>query len=604
MAPFRKSLSALLVGFSLSPVAWSLGFGELQLQSELNQPLQAEIPILGVPAYASDSVRIRLGKREDFSALGYDYSPEIDGIRAELVQRDTRLVLQLRSRNTLREPLLNLVLVAEEGNTRYLRDYAILLDLPGSRSAAALAPLADAAPEAVANDVGVAPTSASTTTVSTTASATANTAPVTTTPATTTVAATPATPVKQIAVTPTATAYGPTQPGESLSQIAYRLGKAAGGEWQAYGVALYRANPNAFLAGDPNRLKAAVPLQLPGTGDVARYQRSDWQALFAGPVATRAARAPAATVTAETSTTSATVATDTTTAPAVALVPAETPVSASTLANLQQQNIELKTELAAATARMQALEAQLAQLDNRYQALTAQAPVSAAPAVAADPSNGQDRVAATPDSPPASTPAATTPVRIEVRDQLVATDNAVAAPAATSAEVTTPNPPSVWSLIAWPLAVVVALIIAGAAFWQWRERRQHDKLLQPRVKVPRAPKPVLPAAEVDEPAVPQIEVGSADRRILKIKQVQSALETYLAYQRFDRALELLEHEMHIAGDDLVLRRQLQRLQKDVRNAQTEWQESHKEQMSELFDRATTTHIDKPVARDDSKKTSG
>lgn len=604
MAPFRKSLSALLVGFSLSPVAWSLGFGELQLQSELNQPLQAEIPILGVPAYASDSVRIRLGKREDFSALGYDYSPEIDGIRAELVQRDTRLVLQLRSRDALREPLLNLVLVAEEGNTRYLRDYAILLDLPGSRSAAALAPLADAAPKAVANDVGVAPTTASTTTVSTTASATANTSPVTTTPATTTVAATPATPVKQIAITPTATAYGPTQPGESLSQIAYRLGKAAGVEWQAYGVALYHANPNAFLAGDPNRLKAAVPLLLPNAGDVARYQRSDWQALFAGPVATRATRASAATVAAETSATSATAATDTMIAPAVALVPAETPVSASTLANLQQQNIELKTELAAATARMQALEAQLAQLDNRYQALTAQAPVSAAPAVAADPSNGQDRIATTPDSPPASTPAATTPVRIEVRDQLAATDNAVPAPAATSAEVTTPSQPSVWSLIAWPLAVVVALIFAGAAFWQWRERRQHDKLLQPRAKTPRTPKPVLPAAEVDEPAAPQIEVGSADRRILKIKQVQSALETYLAYQRFDRALELLEHEMHIAGDDLVLRRQLQRLQKDVRNAQTEWQESHKEQMSELFDRATTTHIDKPVARDDSKKTSG
>lgn len=592
MAPFRKSLSALLVGFSLSPVAWSLGFGELQLQSELNQPLQAEIPILGVPAYASDSVRIRLGKREDFSALGYDYAPEIDGIRAELVQRDTRLVLQLRSRNALREPLLNLVLVAEEGNTRYLRDYAILLDLPGSR------------PVAV-NGAGAASTTASATTVSTpivsatTASTTVSTSSVTATPATAT-----ATPAKQIAVTPTATAYGPTQPGESLSQIAYRLGKAAGVEWQAYGVALYHANPNAFLAGDPNRLKAAVPLQLPNAGDVARYQRSDWQALFAGPVATRATRASAATVAAETSATSATAATDTTSAPAVALVPAETPVSTSTLANLQQQNIELKTELAAATARMQALEAQLAQLDNRYQALTTQAPVNAAPAVAAAPVTGQNSVTVTPDNLSASTPAATTPVRIEVRDQLAATDNAVPAAAATSAEVTTPSQPSVWSLIAWPLAVVVALIIAGAAFWQWRERRQHDKLLQPRAKTPRTPKPVLPAAEVDEPAVPQIEVGSADRRILKIKQVQSALETYLAYQRFDRALELLEHEMHIAGDDLVLRRQLQRLQKDVRNAQTEWQESHKEQMSELFDRATTTHIDKPVARDDSKKTSG
>ena len=618
MAPFRKSLSALLIGFSLSPVAWSLGFGELQLQSDLNQPLQAEIPILGVPAYANDSVRIRLGKREDFAALGYDYAPEMDDIRAELQQRDNRLVLQLRSRTALREPLLNLVLVAEEGNTRYLRDYAILLDLPDNRARSL-------ASEVIERNVAPPITSTDSPAVipATTPSATATTSAAPTAPAPTTTSTITSAPTERSATfTANQTVYGPTQAGESLSIIAHRLGKAAGVEWQAYGVALYHTNPNAFLGGDPNRLKAAVPLQLPNPADVARYQRRDWLALFNAPASGVADKVPVRETVAAVSSAAPT--------PVASPQTSDETVSAAVLSTLQQQNSELKTELAAATARMQALETQLAQLDSRYQSLTAQAastPVvteatvieSATPESATSESAPSESapsesttatpqtaataesvsapvVAAVPESPPAAPP-----VNIEVRDRVPASE-VVTATAADN--VVTPSQPSVWSLIMWPLAVVVALIAAGAVFWQWRERRQHNKLLQPRTKAPRVPKPVLPAAEVDEPAVPQIELGNADRRMLKIKQVQSALETYLAYQRFDRALELLEHEMHIAGDDLVLRRQLQRLQKDVRNAQTEWQESHKEQMSELFDRATTTHVDKPAARDDSKKTLG
>ncbi|MFZ5842658.1 MAG: type IV pilus assembly protein FimV [Pseudomonadota bacterium] len=597
MAPFRKSLSALLVGLSLSPVAWSLGFGELRLQSELNQPLQAEIPILGVPAYASDAIRVRLGKREDFAALGYDYAPEIDDIRTEIQQRDNRLVLQLRSRSALREPLLNLVLVAEEGNTRYLRDYAILLDLPGSSpqrpqaltdttpATATADPAVTTAPAAVAVAVQTPPVGAAT------MAATTATSPV--------IAAT-----TDAASTSVQTVYGPTQPGENLSLIAHRLGKAAGVEWQAYGVALYQANPTAFLAGDPNRLKAAVPLQLPTAAEVARYRRSDWLALFARPANVASANAMKPAAEATTSAESAVT---------------ESSSHAALLQTLQQQNTELKSELAAAAARMQALEAQLAQLDSRYLALIQQAaPAQTETLPAASPQAAPTQTETVPTAAQHAAPAqpsvdtATTaikPVTVEVRDQLTATEAVAAAtvPASTAepaAADETPGKASVWQLIMWPLAIVAALIAAGAVFWQWRERRNHNRALKPRVRTPHIPKEVLPAAEVDEPTTPQGDTGGADRRILRIKQVQSALETYLAYQRFDRAMELLEHEMHIAGDDLVLRRQLQRLQKDVRNAQTEWQETHKEQMSDLFDRATTTQVDKPVARDDGKQTSG
>ena len=611
MAPYRLSLPALLIGLAFSPIASSLGFGELQLQSQLNQPLQAEIPILGVPAYASDSIRIRMGRREDFAALGYDYAPEVDDIRAELQQRDNRLVLQLRSRAALREPLLNLVLVAEEGSTRYLRDYAVLLDLPGERSAV-VAPRAEAVPTQAQTQIESQTGTLTSNSVSPALPAAATTAGIAAEPA-------PA------ATSVSDTRYGPTQPGESLSTIAHRLGKARGELWQAFGVALYHANPEAFIAGDPNRLKAAVALRMPDAGAVARYQRRDWNALFnASNDTSRVAPAAVRTV-AETAATP--------TAPVIETSQTVAPVSTSELQTLQQQNAELKAELIAATNRMQALETQLAALDARYANLSATATTATGPASSATTASGNTEPtptapAETPNAaatqtpeqsvvpqqavaPQQAAPVATTaaaPVTIEIRDTLAA----AAIPAAATATVTglteTDNRSGTENLTLqnglWSLLVVAGLAVSGMLFWQWSERRQHKGARAERPRNARVPRPVLPLAEAEEPSAPVVDTSSPDKRMLKLKQVQAALETYTTYQRYDRALELLEQEMHVAGDDLLLRRQLQRLQKQMRQEQLSWQQSQQQTLSDQFDRATTSQVDKPASRDESKKTSG
>lgn len=608
MAPHRLSLSALFIGLAFSSPALSLGFGELQVQSQLNQPLQAEIPLLGVPAYASDTVRVRLGKREDFARFGYDYVPELHDIRTELQQRDNRLVLVLSSRSALREPLLNIVLVAEEGNARYLRDFAVLLDLPGTRLAESAPTTVPETPREVSEPVLAvpAPVVAETKAVATTAKSRVATA----------TASDPGTDATQYS-----TRYGPTRVGESLSSIAYRLGKASGVGWHAYGVALYHANPEAFIAGDPNKLKAAMPLQLPTAEAVQRYKRSDWQALFTEPVLaarTGAATAvPATTAPSTTATATTTPAIPTTTTTAVMVEPS---LDNALLQTLQQQNQTLKAELAATTARMQALEQQLAELDSRYASLTSaptttnsvapQSTANSTPSLSNTPASSTPATTATVSPPstaetlatPASAEPKPAPVTVAIRDTLarqpVAADMRATDTLRSSSTVVN------WQGAVWPLLTLLGLIGLGALFWHWRERQHLAHLLRPRSRSARNPRPVLPEAEVDEAATPPVEASSPDRRVLKLKQVQAALDTYLTYQRFDRAHELLEQEMLLAGDDLLLRRQLQRMQKEMRKAQTEWEQTHKEHMSAMFDRATTGHVDKPTSRDESKKTSG
>ncbi len=601
MASFRVSLPALLIGLTFSQAALPIGFGELQVQSRLNQPLQAEIPVLGVSANGIDAVKVRLGGREEFAALGLDYSREIDALATELVVRNDQVVLQLRSRDALREPLLNLVLVAEEGSARMLRDYAVLLDLP------------DVTPTPVVSQQPVSPLPSE-------ASASSLSAP----PATTTaVGAEPDAAPASIDSQSTSASlrYGPTRTGDSLSILAHRLGKARGDEWHAFGVALYLANPDAFIAGDPNRLKAAMALQLPTSETVARYSRRDWNALFAGTLT----QAP--TSTGNRSVPTAAVAVPE--APAAVANQAQSPApnaplprdqDALVLADLRRENGQLRAELSATAARMQELEQRLAELDARQQSLAAAVPAASAATEASASSTTLAEASVPPtdaDISVAVLPPPPSPVAVEIRDQIAAepapavigavdrnrdSDRPAASEAKALSGATAIG--SIWSTVLLPLLLLLGLTAVGALFWFWYERRHRRQSRRPVIRSVREPRPVLPLVQAEERHVDLADAGSPDRRALKMKQIQAALDTYVSYQRLDRAIELLEQESQHAGDDLVLRRHLQKILKDIRRQHQQWQEKQQQHLMQQFDTATSTHSERGSTRDDSLKSSG
>lgn len=75
--------------------------------------------------------------------------------------------------------------------------------------------------------------------------------------------------------------YGPVMPQESLSQIAYKLrpDKTRLGTYQTL-LALYRANPGAFVDGDINRLKPGSILHVPGAGEIRAIAKSEAYRIF------------------------------------------------------------------------------------------------------------------------------------------------------------------------------------------------------------------------------------------------------------------------------------------------------------------------------------
>jgi pilus assembly protein FimV len=126
-------LVACSATFSLP--AFSLGLGEIEMQSFLNEPLRAEVELLDTRALTVDDIRIRLGGNDDFERLGIDRSFFLTGIKfdIEVDEANGRGVIRLRTEDAVLEPYLDLIIEARWPSGRLLREYTVLVDPPAFR---------------------------------------------------------------------------------------------------------------------------------------------------------------------------------------------------------------------------------------------------------------------------------------------------------------------------------------------------------------------------------------------------------------------------------------------------------------------------------------
>lgn len=243
---------ALTLGGGLAADASALALGRLNVQSALGEPLRAEIEVTEITAAEADSLKVNIASSEAFRAAGVPYNAALSDVRVGVQKRaDGRYVVRLTSNRLLSEPFVDLLLEANWGSGRVVRDYTVLLDPPTSRQAAA--PVAPVAPQiSAAPPQRVLPAEVQ-------APPVRRERPV--------AAAAPA-PAPAAADSGTVrTSNGgeqvKVQPGDTASKIAAAY-KPAEVSLDQMLVALLRANPNAFIGGNVNRIKAGAVLELPG----------------------------------------------------------------------------------------------------------------------------------------------------------------------------------------------------------------------------------------------------------------------------------------------------------------------------------------------------
>ena len=231
--------------------ASALTLGALRVDSALGESLRAEIAIpQATPAELSNLI-VQIAPPEAFRARGLDYSAAASSINVQLVQKpDGTALLQLRSNAPLNDPFVDLIVDTQWNTGSMQRSYTLLLDPPSTPRSAA--PATAAAPQITAPQVTApAPVSVTGKTYSSSPRIRATTPP--------------AQPVVAAAAPAPASAQNEAvrvRSGDTAGRIA-NANRPAGVSLDQMLVAMLRSNPNAFINGNVNRLRAGTVLQMP-----------------------------------------------------------------------------------------------------------------------------------------------------------------------------------------------------------------------------------------------------------------------------------------------------------------------------------------------------
>lgn len=265
--------------------AWALGLGQIQVISQRDQPLLAEIPIISNDPSELESLQARLASPETFARIGLA-PPQgiVSGLQfAVALSADGRPVIRVTSAAPVQQPLLTFLLEVNWGQGRLVREYSALIDTPQTAAAPVQPPIEEAA--TVAGTVET-PTSGAIVR----APEPLPPEPLAPQPEATqpvkpgfaeTPTAIPLNPQPEVsasaAVAPAAPLPLPSTDGQTHTvRQGETLGGIAGGLRRGYSldqtiVALLRANPDAFIGGNANRLKAGAVLRIPDDAGIARY---------------------------------------------------------------------------------------------------------------------------------------------------------------------------------------------------------------------------------------------------------------------------------------------------------------------------------------------
>jgi len=243
--------AAVVLSFGLTHTgdAMALALGRIVVQSALGEPLRAEIEVPEINAEEASSLRVGLATPAAFAAAGLQFNQALGSAQLTLERRpDGRAFLRLSSPRPVNEPFVDLMIEASWATGRIVRDYTLLIDPPRTRAAAPVAPV---------------PAAAVTQPVRPAAAPGAQALP-------------PAAPPAARATTApreTAPVAESVPPSDRQTQLRVRAGDTAGRIAEANRpanvsldqmlVAMLRANPNAFIGNNVNRIKAGAVIDLP-----------------------------------------------------------------------------------------------------------------------------------------------------------------------------------------------------------------------------------------------------------------------------------------------------------------------------------------------------
>lgn len=253
MAPALKTLTAAIASaVFVTSAASAAGLGKLTVLSALGQPLRAEIELTTSAGEDPASMAVKLATPEAFRSANIDFNPALLSLRFAVEQRGGRQIIRVNSSQPLNEPFVDMLLELTWNNGRLVREYTFLLD-PAELRATQPAQVASTPAPRTTSQPAVAASAAA-----------AAAAPAADAAERARIAAAREGAQRQATQRDAAAAESTyrVRRGDTLSGIATRV-KPAEISLDMMLVALYRANPEAFIGNNMNRLKSGQILSVP-----------------------------------------------------------------------------------------------------------------------------------------------------------------------------------------------------------------------------------------------------------------------------------------------------------------------------------------------------
>ncbi len=278
--------------------ALALGLGPVHVKSKLNQPLDAEIPVIQGTAGEAEGLLASLAGAEDFERVGLNrsrLSVPLDFVVTKNAKGE--VIIKVTSQEPVRDAFLDLLVEANWPKGRLLREYAILLDPPVSAPA-------------ITRSAPVASAPASPGTVTLVRRPRPEQAPPAAAPkpARAAASAPAAAPESPASESKAVAGQHKVEAGDTLSAIASAEAASAGVSRNQMMMALYKHNQGAFYRENINTLKRGAILRIPSAAEakdigtaqeaaaLVQAQVEDWRGGRASPtlVADAGTVAPAA----------------------------------------------------------------------------------------------------------------------------------------------------------------------------------------------------------------------------------------------------------------------------------------------------------------------
>ena len=122
MRKLSLSLTFWLAGVLLSTNSLALGLGEIEVNSFLNQPLDAKIEVISARSGEIDNLLVTLASREAFTRAGLSRPRNLSELRfsVQVDEETATAVVLVTTKSAVKEPFLNFLVEADWAKGRVL----------------------------------------------------------------------------------------------------------------------------------------------------------------------------------------------------------------------------------------------------------------------------------------------------------------------------------------------------------------------------------------------------------------------------------------------------------------------------------------------------